>query len=155
MFANVEESQVAKLLNQKDYKEFCNQFCTFLLTTRESGGFKCISKQELDENLRLFHVSIRTKTGTNLEGSLLNKIMVFLNIHKTLTKQLHDNQRPELNKFKKKFTSALTDMKKKGFELMDHKLAIFTEGLNKLFNSESIVFYLNTPCGLQAKSGLI
>lgn len=40
------------------------------------------------------------------------------------------------------------DMKKKGFGFMDYKLVFFIEGINKLFNFESIVFNVNIICGL-------
>lgn len=81
MFANVEESHIAKLLDEKDSvstKRTNNRsvslFRTFLIEKRGSGDFEGLSKQELNENLRLFYVSIRTKSGTNLKVSSLNRV---------------------------------------------------------------------------------
>ncbi|XP_052679231.1 uncharacterized protein LOC128160024 [Crassostrea angulata] len=157
MFANVEESHIAKLLDEKDSvstKRTINRsvslFRTFLIEKRGSGDFEGLSKQELNENLRLFYVSIRTKSGTNLKVSSLNSIKY------GLSKYLKDNCKidihgSEFHESKVVFKAAITDMKKKGFGSVDHKPAISTEDLNKLFNSETIVFNVNTPCGLQSK----
>uniref|UniRef100_A0A8W8P5J4 EGF-like domain-containing protein n=1 Tax=Magallana gigas TaxID=29159 RepID=A0A8W8P5J4_MAGGI len=157
MFANVEESHIAKLLDEKDSvstKRTINRsvslFRTFLIAKRGSGDFEGLSKQELNENLRLFYVSIRTKSGTNLKVSSLNSIKY------GLSKYLKDNCKidihgSEFHESKVVFKAAITDMKKKGFGSVDHKQAISTEDLNKLFNSETIVFNVNTPCGLQSK----
>lgn len=157
MFANVEECHIAKLLDEKDSvstKRTINRsvslFRTFLIEKRGSGDFEGLSKQELNENLRLFYVSIRTKSGTNLKVSSLNSIKY------GLSKYLKDNCKidihgSEFHESKVVFKAAITDIKKKGFGSVDHKPAISTEDLNKLFNSETIVFNVNTPCGLQSK----
>uniref|UniRef100_A0A8W8KN85 Uncharacterized protein n=1 Tax=Magallana gigas TaxID=29159 RepID=A0A8W8KN85_MAGGI len=59
MFANVEESQIDKLLDGKDsvstkrtIKRSVNLFSTFLIENRGSGEFEGLSKQELNENIR-------------------------------------------------------------------------------------------------------
>ncbi|XP_062577122.1 uncharacterized protein LOC134238991 [Saccostrea cucullata] len=157
MFADVEESEITKLLDDKDsvstkrtIKRSVNLFRTFLMEKRGSGEFEGLSKEELNENLRLFYVSIRTKAGTSLKVSSLN------NIKYGLFKYLKDTCKidvdgPEFNESKQVYKAALTDMKKKGFGSVDHKPPISTEDLKKLYDSESIVFNVNTPCGLQNK----
>ena len=63
MFANVEESQIAKLLDEKDSvstKRTINRsvslFRTFLIEKRGSGEFEGLSEQELNENIKTFSI---------------------------------------------------------------------------------------------------
>lgn len=80
MFADVEESQIAKMMDEKDsvstqrtVKRSVNLFRSFLIEKRGSGEFEGLSKQELNENLRLFYVSIRKKNRNEPESEFIKQ----------------------------------------------------------------------------------
>lgn len=118
---------------------------------KKKRGIQTSIQQELNENLRFFLCFHWEKNPeTNLKVNSLNNIKYGLSKYLKGTCKI-DIQGPEFNDSNEVYKAALTDMKKKGFGFVDHKPAISSEDLKKLYNSESIVFNVDTPWGLQNK----
>ncbi|XP_061169503.1 uncharacterized protein LOC133178844 [Saccostrea echinata] len=157
MFASVDEDHIKCLIEEKDskstqrtIKRSVNLFRSFLTQKNINQEFESFLKDQLNENLRLFFVSIRSKSGDNLKVTSLQSIKYGLSKYLKETCKIDIND-PEFSDCKKVFKAKVTDMKKKGYGSIVHKPPITQEDLRKLYNSDSVVFNINTPCGLQMK----
>jgi hypothetical protein len=158
MFANVNETDIQHLIEQKDskntqkvIKRSVSLFRTFLSQRDLNAKFESQTKGELNENLRQFFVSLRTKSGESLKVTSLQSVRYGLTKYLKEICNIDIISDPEFSGSKKVFKAKVTDMKKKGFGSISHKPPITPEDLRKLYDPNSVVFNRNTPCGLQMK----
>ena len=106
---------------------------------------------KLNEKLRLFFASVRSRNGESLKTSSLSSMKY--GITKYLKEQCKiDFQTDiEFSSSRDVYKAVVTDLKKKGFGSVEHKPPISDEDLQKLYNPENVVFNINSPCGLQKK----
>ncbi|XP_021344890.1 uncharacterized protein LOC110444861 [Mizuhopecten yessoensis] len=154
-FAAVELTDLEKLADKKDSKHTQRSVKRSVSLFREfldenNKDFESLDKVTLNEKLRLFYASVRSKKGENLKATTLQSLKYGLSRHLKNKCKIDVITDAHFRTSQEVYKAVVSDLKKKGFGCTRHIKSITEEDLKKLYNNKTI-FNVNTPYGLQKK----
>lgn len=158
-FPEVNSQELKELIEQKDSKNTqkstagqVNIFRDYLLARNMDTNFEEWGKQELADCLKKFYVEVRRGDGKEYKtGSLIN-IRAGLNRHlKMQGKAVNIISEPVFAQANLSFAANQAKLKREGLGDTTHYVPIDEDDMTKLYESESGVFDIDTPEGLQNK----
>ena len=154
VFVSVGEEEITELLASKDakntqrvVKRAKTLFNAFLSNGRPVSD---LSKDELNQKLRLFFASVRNREGNELKKSTLSNIRYGLSKYLKEEHEIDINE-PEFASSKTVYKAVGVELKKRGKGAVDHKPNISDDDMAKLYDENNIVFNPYCPGGLQRK----
>ena len=163
-FAKLNESDINKLLSEKDWKSTKKKHLDFVntnfpelsdcLTDRTGTGndfAQTPDKAKLDKAVRQFFANVRTKEGKRFKKSTLQYIRYGLSRSFQEYMKIDINKDAEFMQSRKIFAAVVVDTKRHCFGGVEHKPPISEEDLRRLYSNTHDCFDTETRCGLQKK----
>lgn len=157
-FASVLDEDINKLISSKDSNSTkkCIErsrkiFGEFLQSQGVDSDLKLIDEKALDDLLRTFYASVRTKTGEYF------KTNSFQNLRYGLCRYIYKETGIDVTESEnftasgEVYRSVMVDIKRKGFGTTNHTPSISPEDMKRLYDVGHVVFTTTTPVGLQQK----
>ncbi|XP_072021059.1 uncharacterized protein [Amphiura filiformis] len=158
-FPEVNSQELNDIIQQKDSRNTqrstagqVNIFRDYLQARNLDTNFEQWSKQQLADTLRKFYIEVRRADGKEYKtGSLIN-IRAGLNRHLKM-KGIAVNiiSEPVFAQANLSFAATQAKLKREGLGDTTHYVPIDADDMTKLYESESGVFDVDTPEGLQNK----